>query len=100
MVIAPGGGYVGVADDVEGMPYARWLCSQGIASYVLNYRCGGQGYVTYIAVDRIHINMMYVCIHTYTPHTNIHKIGTSPQSRRRTRSGRSASCAAATTRKR
>lgn len=44
VVIAPGGAYVGVAADVEGVPYARWLCAHGIASYVLYYRLGGMGY--------------------------------------------------------
>lgn len=45
VVIAPGGSYVGLADDVEGNPYACWLCAHGIASYVLYYRCGGMGSV-------------------------------------------------------
>ncbi len=45
VVIAPGGAYVGTADDVEGTPYARWLCAHGIASYILHYRLGGTGLV-------------------------------------------------------
>jgi len=43
MVIAPGGVYWGVAYGQEGIPYATWLCGQGVASYVLMYRTAGEG---------------------------------------------------------
>jgi len=42
-VIAPGGGYHHVEIQGEGTPYAQWLCGQGVASYVLQYRCAGTG---------------------------------------------------------
>lgn len=37
VIICPGGGYGGRADH-EGEPVARWLNSQGISAFVLNYR--------------------------------------------------------------
>lgn len=43
MVIAPGGGYGGLAAH-EGDVYARWLNDQGIAAFVLTYRLGSKGY--------------------------------------------------------
>lgn len=43
VVICPGGGYGGLADH-EGMGYALWLNSQGIAGFVLKYRLGSAGY--------------------------------------------------------
>jgi acetyl esterase/lipase len=43
MVICPGGGYAGLAAH-EGVDYARWLNSQGIAGFVLKYRLGSAGY--------------------------------------------------------
>lgn len=43
VVICPGGGYGGLADH-EGMGYARWLNTQGIAGFVLKYRLGSAGY--------------------------------------------------------
>ncbi len=38
VVIAPGGGYAGLAIDPEGHDVARWLASQGVAGIVLEYR--------------------------------------------------------------
>jgi acetyl esterase/lipase len=38
VVICPGGGYAGLAIDPEGHDVAKWLCSQGIAGIVLEYR--------------------------------------------------------------
>lgn len=43
MVIFPGGGYGGLAKH-EGEGYARWLASQGVASFVVKYRLGSKGY--------------------------------------------------------
>lgn len=43
MVVCPGGGYGGLA-PYEGEDYARWLCDQGIAGFVLKYRLGPGGY--------------------------------------------------------
>ena len=41
VVICPGGGYGVLAYDWEGSDIARWLNSQGIASFVLKYRLPG-----------------------------------------------------------
>lgn len=38
MVIFPGGGYQGLAYDVEGIEFAKWLNSKGIAAFVVKYR--------------------------------------------------------------
>jgi acetyl esterase/lipase len=38
VVICPGGGYVRLAYDWEGSDIARWMCSRGIAAFVLKYR--------------------------------------------------------------
>ena len=43
MVIFPGGGYVALA-DYEGKGYAEWLVTNGIASFVVRYRLGSEGY--------------------------------------------------------
>ena len=43
MLICPGGGYTWLAPH-EGEGYARWLAGQGIASFVLKYRLGANGY--------------------------------------------------------
>ncbi|WP_068546842.1 alpha/beta hydrolase [Thalassotalea crassostreae] len=38
VLILPGGGYKGVAYDLEGTEYAKWFNSQGFAAFVLKYR--------------------------------------------------------------
>lgn len=38
VVVAPGGGYHGLASDHEGIQIARWLNHNGIAAFVLRYR--------------------------------------------------------------
>lgn len=38
MIVAPGGGFLGLAIDHEGWQVARWLANQGIAAFVLKYR--------------------------------------------------------------
>lgn len=38
VIIAPGGAYLGLAIDIEGMEEARWLAARGIAAFVLKYR--------------------------------------------------------------
>jgi acetyl esterase/lipase len=43
MVICPGGGYTHLAPH-EGREYALWLSHEGIASFVLKYRLGTDGY--------------------------------------------------------
>lgn len=38
VIVAPGGGFLGLAMDVEGYRVARWLSEHGIAAFVLKYR--------------------------------------------------------------
>ncbi len=40
VVVCPGGGYGGLADNHEGRQVANWLNSLGIAAFVLKYRLG------------------------------------------------------------
>ena len=44
VVICPGGGYWGLALDHEGHKIAKWLNSNGIAAFILKYRCKSMGY--------------------------------------------------------
>lgn len=45
VVICPGGGYWGVAYDIEGTEIAKFLNTKGIAGFVLKYRMPGAGSV-------------------------------------------------------
>ncbi|MCX9147422.1 alpha/beta hydrolase [Erythrobacter sp. WG] len=38
VIVAPGGGFLGLAIDHEGWQVARWLANHGIAAFVLKYR--------------------------------------------------------------
>lgn len=38
VIIAPGGGFLGLSMDSEGFDVARWLATRGIAAFVLKYR--------------------------------------------------------------
>lgn len=44
VVVCPGGGYGGLADDHEGIQPARFYNSFGVTAYVLHYRLGTRGY--------------------------------------------------------
>jgi acetyl esterase/lipase len=38
VLVAPGGGFVSLAIDIEGYQVARWLADHGVAAFVLKYR--------------------------------------------------------------
>lgn len=38
VIVAPGGGFMMLAMDIEGWPAARWLADHGVAAFVLKYR--------------------------------------------------------------
>ncbi|MCR5872591.1 hypothetical protein LRS12_18945 [Sphingomonas sp. J344] len=38
VIVAPGGGFLGLSMDAEGWQVARWLANHGIAAFVLKYR--------------------------------------------------------------
>ncbi|BBF72036.1 hypothetical protein SBA_ch2_5690 [Sphingomonas bisphenolicum] len=38
VIVAPGGGFLGLAMETEGFAVARWLADHGIAAFVLKYR--------------------------------------------------------------
>lgn len=43
-VVAPGGGYGGLAADHEGVQVAKFMNSLGVSAFVLHYRLGSAGY--------------------------------------------------------
>src|SRR6476659_9601099 len=43
-VVAPGGGYGGLAADHEGTQVAKFMNSLGVTAFVLHYRLGSKGY--------------------------------------------------------
>ncbi len=43
-VVAPGGGYGGLAADHEGTQVAKFMNSLGVSAFVLHYRLGSKGY--------------------------------------------------------
>ncbi len=43
-VVAPGGGYGGLAADHEGLQVAKFMNSLGVSAFVLHYRLGSAGY--------------------------------------------------------
>lgn len=42
IVVAPGGGYMGLADNLEGRQVADWFASRGMTAFVLKYRVGAK----------------------------------------------------------
>jgi len=40
VIVAPGGGYVNVAGNIEGRQLADWFAARGVTAFVLNYRTG------------------------------------------------------------
>ncbi|HMC63863.1 MAG TPA: alpha/beta hydrolase, partial [Gemmataceae bacterium] len=40
VVVCPGGGYGGLANDHEGKQIARWLNDRGVTAFILKYRLG------------------------------------------------------------
>jgi acetyl esterase/lipase len=41
VIVCPGGSYFWLDKDIEGKQVAQWLCDNGIAAFVLEYRHGG-----------------------------------------------------------
>jgi acetyl esterase/lipase len=42
VVIAPGGGYLGLASNLEGRQVADWFAARGVTAFVLRYRLGAR----------------------------------------------------------
>ncbi|MDQ1155643.1 alpha/beta hydrolase [Brevundimonas sp. SORGH_AS_0993] len=42
VIIAPGGGYVGLAGNLEGRQVADWFAARGVTAFVLQYRYGAR----------------------------------------------------------
>ncbi len=45
VIIAPGGGYGGLAGNIEGRQFADWFAARGFTTFILNYRLTSDGYV-------------------------------------------------------
>jgi acetyl esterase/lipase len=45
VIIFPGGGYVGLAGNLEGRQFADWFAARGFRAFILTYRLTSQGYV-------------------------------------------------------
>jgi len=45
VIIFPGGGYVGLAGNLEGRQFADWFTARGFRAFILTYRLTSQGYV-------------------------------------------------------
>jgi acetyl esterase/lipase len=45
VVVLPGGGYVGLAGNLEGSQVASWFTSHGFRAFVLSYRLSSHGYL-------------------------------------------------------
>ena len=45
VIIAPGGGYGGLAGNIEGRQFADWFAARGFTAFILNYRLSSDGYL-------------------------------------------------------
>jgi len=45
VIVMPGGGYVGLAGDLEGGQIASWFTAHGFRAFILSYRLSSQGYL-------------------------------------------------------
>jgi acetyl esterase/lipase len=59
VIIAPGGGYTGLAADLEGREVADWFAVRGITAFVLRYRLGAK-YVYPIPLEDAQRAVRYV----------------------------------------
>lgn len=62
VVVCPGGGYAMLADDHEGVQFARWFNSIGISAFVLKYRLGHR-YRHPAPLQDVHRAIRYVRTH-------------------------------------
>jgi acetyl esterase/lipase len=45
VIVLPGGGYRGLASDLEGREVADWFTARGFRAFILSYRLGSHGYL-------------------------------------------------------
>lgn len=62
-IVAPGGGYRGLASGHEGRQVADWLAAHGIAAFVLSYRLTPSGYTHPAQLDDAHRAIRWVRAH-------------------------------------
>lgn len=73
VLICPGGGYAGLAIDHEGVQFAQWLNTQGIAGIILKYRMPNQH--KEIPLDDAQQAMKYIREHAAELDIDINKVG-------------------------
>lgn len=73
VLICPGGGYAGLAIDHEGVQFAQWLNTQGIAGIILKYRMPNQH--KEIPLNDARQAMKYIREHAAELNVDINKVG-------------------------
>jgi len=77
VVVAPGGGYVRIALDKEGVDIGQWLSARGVAVFVLTYRLPGDGWNDpgFVAVADAQRAMRWVRFHAARFGVDPHRVG-------------------------
>jgi acetyl esterase/lipase len=83
VVVFPGGGYQGLAIDLEGTEVCDWLTGKGITCVLLKYRVPGNGHIPHsgaypnspAALEDAQRTMGLVRLHASEWHLDPHKIG-------------------------
>lgn len=77
VIVAPGGGYVRIALDKEGVDVGQWLSARGVAVFVLTYRLPGDGWNDpgFVAVADAQRAMRWVRFHAARFGIDPHRVG-------------------------
>ena len=77
VIVAPGGGYVRIALDKEGVDIGQWLSARGVAVFVLTYRLPGDGWNDpgFVAVADAQRAMRWVRFHATRFGLDPHRVG-------------------------
>jgi len=75
IIICPGGGYVMLASDFEGVSEARWFQQRGVAAFVLKYRLPGDGYRHPVPMLDAQRAIRLVRSHSFDWNIDLHKVG-------------------------
>jgi acetyl esterase/lipase len=74
VVIAPGGGYVGLAWQLEGVEPAAWFTSRGVTAFVLTYRVGAAARLPAPLLDGARA-IRFVRAHAAELHIDANRVG-------------------------
>ncbi len=77
VIVAPGGGYVRIALDKEGVDIGQWLSARGVVVFVLTYRLPGDGWDDpgFVAVADAQRAMRWVRFHATRFGLDPHRVG-------------------------